>query len=66
MALTTKETQQTIERWCKLKAVVIEPLGVGKKRNISGVLKHWEKIMQKWINGDWETIWNNAYELEIT
>ena len=21
--------------------------------------------MQRWINGDWESVWNEAYELEI-
>ena len=66
MGSTTKETLQAFERWFKLKAVMIKPPGVGKKRNNYGVLKRWEENMQKWINGDWESVRNNTFELEIT
>ena len=63
-AKTTKQTFRAIERWSKLKSVIIRPLRGGKKRKNSGALCKWQKNMERWINGEWESVWQEACELE--
>ena len=63
-AKTTKRTLRAIERWSKLKAVVIRPLRSGKKRRTRGTPTEWQINMERWVEGDWEAVWEEACDLE--
>ena len=51
IAKTTKETLLAIERWSKLKAVVIKPIRSGKKSRSRDVINKWLENLRLPANG---------------
>ena len=65
-AKTTKDTLKAIERWTKLKSTLVRPLRGGNMRRRKGwPLKKWRKNLERWVNGEWEAVWNESSELEL-
>ena len=51
--------------WVKLKATVVKPLRGGSKWRKKGrAPKKWRENLERWIIGDWETVWNESCLLE--
>ena len=63
-ASTAKEALQAVERWCKIKAVIVKPLRGGRKKKNKAALYKWQQNLMRWINGDWENVWSEACDLE--
>ena len=59
-----REALHALEKWCKIEAVVIRPLRGGKKKRNRGAISKWQKNMERWIDGGWETVWKETCELE--
>ena len=51
-AKTKKETLLAIEKWHKLKCVIIKPARGGEKRR-TGAFARWKNNMDDWLTGNW-------------
>ena len=42
----------------------MRPLRAGKKRRNRGTLTRWQINMARWVDGEWEEVWEEACEIE--
>ena len=58
-----KHPLRAMDRCSKVKATVVKPLKGEKKRN-SNMLQKWQPKLLRWIDGDGERVWTEAFEIE--
>ena len=56
---------KAIGKWTKLKSTLLRPLRRGSKlKKKCWPLNKWRTNLDRWINRDWEALWNESCQLE--